>query len=502
MSALVGLTFLAVCVGARIARADALEEIQKRGVVVWGADQEGGGPFVFPDPNDPSRVIGFEVDLANSIAAELGVRAEFFQADWNTLPAFLDAGKIDFILNGYELTPGRAARMEASRPYYVYELQLLGRAGSGGLKSWDELRRVDGGAKKSVSVLRGTSSEEYLQEKWGEDVEIVGYDGNTDAMMQVRNGVHDATLADLCVAVFYRDQPQEAGLKFVGEPVAPGYYVIYAKKGETRLARAIDGVIEKALKDGRLRAIYEKWGLWNASQSRLAEFGGGTEKAKAVHGWEVFRRYGPTLIAAAGVTVLISVLAMPIAVGLGILVAIGRLYGPRWARSMLAAYVEVLRGTPVMLQLYVIYFLLPTILPIPMQPIHAAILGLAINYSAYEAEIYRAGIQAIPAGQMEAALALGMTRSAAVRRIILPQAVRIVTPAVTNDFIALFKDTSICSVIAVTELTKRYNVLANSTGAIVELAAMTAVLYLAMSYPLSVVSRHLEKRLGVNRPVH
>jgi polar amino acid transport system substrate-binding protein len=195
-------------------------------------------------------------------------------------------------------------------------------------------------------------------------------------------------------------------------------------------------------------------------------------------------------------TILLSVSAMPIAVLLGLLIALGRLYGPAMLRGFLAAYVEVLRGTPVMLQLYVIFFLLPKYLHLELNPVVAAIIGLAINYSAYEAEIYRAGLQAIPKGQMEAALALGLRQGTALRRIIVPQAVRIVLPPVTNDFIALFKDTSICSVIAVTELTKQYNMMANSTGAILELATMTGLLYLAMSYPLSIVARRMEARMA------
>jgi polar amino acid transport system substrate-binding protein len=126
-----------------------------------------------------------------------------------------------------------------------------------------------------------------------------------------------------------------------------------------------------------------------------------------------------------------------------------------------------------------------------------AILGLAINYSAYESEIYRAGLQAIPKGQMEAALSLGMSRVLALRRIVVPQAVRIVIPPVVNDFIALFKDTSVCSVVTIVELTKRFSVLSMSTQATVELMGMTAVLYLMMSYPMSIVSRRIEKRLGL-----
>src|SRR5262249_36566707 len=101
---------------------------------------------------------------------------------------------------------------------------------------------------------------------------------------------------------------------------------------------------------------------------------------------------------------------------------------------------------------------------------------------------------AIPVGRVEAALALGMSRWQALRRVVIPQAVRIVIPPVTNDFIALFKDTSVCSVITITELTKQYNILANSSGAYLELAAVTAVLDLLMSYPLSLLARRLEGR--------
>jgi polar amino acid transport system substrate-binding protein len=125
----------------------------------------------------------------------------------------------------------------------------------------------------------------------------------------------------------------------------------------------------------------------------------------------------------------------------------------------------------------------------------AGVLGLAINYSAYEAENYRAGLLAIPRGQMEAALSLGMSTPTALWRIIVPQAVRLVIPPVTNDFIALFKDTSVCSVIAVVELTSRYrSLMVNDPHYRLQLGLMTALLYLLMSYPLSLVARRLENR--------
>ncbi|RIK68556.1 MAG: polar amino acid ABC transporter permease [Planctomycetota bacterium] len=483
-------------------RADALDGIRARGELVWGADQEGGGPFVYPDPADPSRLRGFEVELADLLAAELGVKARFFQADWTTLPEFLDNGTIDVVLNGYEWTPGRAERMRATRPYYIYELQLMAREDETRFATVEALCHPPDGRTYTVGVLGGSGAAVWLQENCPGAVELFEYDGNTNAMMQVQAGVHDATLQDLPIAIFYRGEPQARGLKFVGLPVGRGYYVMYVRREEERLAETINAALSKALTDGRLRTIYLRYGLWNATQEELAHAGAQLAVSKGERSWSAVARYGPVLLKAAGMTVLLSVAAMPLAMLIGLLVALGRLYGPAILKAPLTLYVEVLRGTPVMLQLYVLYFLLPKLLGVGLGPVVAAIAGLAVNYSAYEAEIYRAGLQAIPKGQMEAALALGMTRRTALRRVVIPQAVRIVIPPVTNDFIALFKDTSICSVIAVVELTKQYNMLANNTTAVLELAGMTALLYLAMSYPLSIVARRTEKALaGDVRPV-
>src|SRR4029079_8899735 len=175
------------------------------------------------------------------------------------------------------------------------------------------------------------------------------------------------------------------------------------------------------------------------------------------HGLAVVREYGWGMLQSAGLTVVLAAPSFPCAIIIGLLVAIGRTYGAVWMRAPLTAYVEFLRGTPLMLQLYFIFFFLPEI-GIKIPAFWTAITGLAINYSAYESEIYRAGLQAIPPGQMEAALSLGMSRSLAIRRVLVPQAVRIVIPPVVNDFIALFKDTSVCSVVTLIELTKRFSV--------------------------------------------
>ncbi|HZT79044.1 MAG TPA: ABC transporter permease subunit, partial [Gemmataceae bacterium] len=159
---------------------------------------------------------------------------------------------------------------------------------------------------------------------------------------------------------------------------------------------------------------------------------------------------------------------------------------------------------PLMFQLFAIYyFVLPACGLGFLPAFWASVLGLALNYSAAEAENYRAGLLAIPRGQMEAALSLGMSTWTALRRVIIPQAVKIVIPTVTNDFIALFKDTAVCAAISVTllrtnlpELTGQYRRLViENPGLGVELLLLTAALYLLMSYPLSIVARRLERRL-------
>ena len=229
-----------------------------------------------------------------------------------------------------------------------------------------------------------------------------------------------------------------------------------------------------------------------------AEAGGDTGR------WTALGPYFTYLLGGAGLTVLISLLSMLLAVLLGMVIAVLRLYGPAPLRWLALAYVEFFRGVPVLLLLVAIYYVLPRAAErsewfwFPtLAPLQAAVLAFGLNYAAYEAEIYRAGISSIAAGQWEAAASLGMGPALTFRRIVLPQALRVILPPMTNDFVALFKDTSVASVITVYELQKRYQGLvsdpANYNYAI-EIAALTALLYLIMSVPLGHLSRYLEKR--------
>jgi polar amino acid transport system substrate-binding protein len=475
---------------ATAASADTLDQVHQRGKLIWGGDASGGGPYIYEGAD--GKLVGFEYELMDNLAHELGVQPEFVQWEWESLPQKLKQGSIDLILNGYEWSEERERETPSTIPYYIYKLQLLARKDDASIKSWDDLR-AKSGKRRRIGVLQGSAAARYVEKEFGDSVEIMKLPEITPVMGMVEQGTLDATLQDVPIVVFYG--PHYPKLHAVGEPVEPGYYVGYVRSGDEHLREQINAAILKSISDGSMQRIYEKYGVWNNDQLRLAEIAKNWPPSKGQEGsrWAHLPFYMGQLLRAAWTTVALSFLSMPLAIVIGLLVAMGRLYGPAWVRLPLEAYVEFLRGTPLLMQLFVLYYLLPQFTGISLPEFWTGVLGLAINYSAYEAENYRAGLLAIPRGQMEAALSLGMTTWTALRRVIVPQAIRIVIPPVTNDFIALFKDTSVVSMISVIELTGEYRYLINNHPQLMlEFGLMTAALYLLMSYPLSLIARRME----------
>jgi polar amino acid transport system substrate-binding protein len=369
-----------------------------------------------------------------------------------------------------------------------------GEGGSGAVRDWDDLRRLADGRKWKVGTLRGSNSEKYLRKHFADHVHIeaLGADGTVGVLLALEKGRLDASVQDEFTARHYlkRDFPK---LEIVGEPVMSSYVVAYTRRDNPALRDRINDALKDLLRSGKLKEIYQAYGVWNEEEEKL-EDRWRTWPPRDEPVSEGLGRYTWLLIKAAGVTVLLACTAMPLAMLLGLLIALGRLYGPRWLRLPLAAYVEFLRGTPLLLQLFAIYYLLPDV-GIYLPAFWAGVIGLAVNYSAYESEHYRAGLLAVPRGQLEAALTLSMSKWSALWRIILPQALRNVVPSSTNDFIALFKDTAVCSVVAVMELTGQYQrLLVDQPQMIVTFALVTGLLYLLMSYPLALLARRLERR--------
>ena len=455
----------------------------------WGADPSGGAPYVFNDPNHPDQYIGYEKEIADALAAAMGRQAEFVPSDWETLVSALQRKSFDVIINGLEPTADRQRQIEFSKPYYIFQLALTVRNNEQQIHSLADCRN------RVVGTLGNTAASRLLEK---EGIPMKGYAEPVAAYRDLELKRIDAVIMDVPAEVFYVSK--SSTLKRATEPFFRGTYNIGLRKGDTALKAEVDAAIDKIMRDGTLEQILRKWGLWNDAQLELhnplkpgqaLETTSGYDITSAVFNWrEAIWR----LARAAVVTVLIAFGSMFIALVLGMPLAIGQWKGPRPVQWLCTVYVEFFRGTPVLVQLLFLYFGLPTI-GLVMPGWLTALIGLGLNYAAYESQVYRAALEAIPRGQWEASYLLGMGPFLAFRRIILPQAFRIALPPMTNDFVSLFKDTSTAYAISVWELATAYRELANASGQFLLLGVAVSLYYLAMSLPMAHLARRLERRL-------
>lgn len=469
---------------------------QPRPLLRWGGDAEGGAPFVEADPNDPQKVVGFDVEVASILAGGLGRDAQFIQAGFTTLDASAARGDFDIALSGIEDTPARQARLAVTVPYYEFRELLTVRHGDAA--RYRTLADLKG---RRVATLGATLAYEFLlkaQADYG--VVPVTYEDDVHPYSDLALGRVDAVLLDQVLAE--RGVRRNSGLVNAGQEVGRGHYVGVLAPQNAALRDQVNGILKAAMRDGRLEAIFRRWNMWNEDQPRLyarllaeppsAAHPPATASTQATDPWRAAVRYFPAMLRAAAITLALSCLAMALAVAIGAAIAAGRVYGAAPLRLALTTYVEVIRGTPLLLQLFVIYFGFAPLVQLPA--FVAALIGLALNYAAYESEIYRGALEAVPVGQLEAARTLGLSARQALVLVRGPQAFRYALAPMTNDFVALLKDSSLVSVITVVELTKQTSIFAANIGSWVMPGALCAGLYLVMSLPLAHLARRIERR--------
>ena len=465
----------------------------------WGGDAEGGAPFVEADPADPAKMRGFDVEIASALAKDLGRRPQFVQVAYQTLDQSAARGDFDIGLSGIEDTPARRAALAVTVPYFEFREVLTVRAGDAGrFRSLSDLRG------RRVGTLAGTIAWEALvAAQAAEGVVPVSYDDDVHPYEDLAKGRLDAVLLDHILAA--RSLKRVPGLATQPTTIATGRYVAILAKENAALRDRIDGILKGMMRDGTLRKIFEEWNVWDDEQARFEESEIAAHDAARISSNEnspsspsrksslsLVISYLPSLLRASLVTIALSCLAMALAVVLGVAIASGRVYGNAPVRMLLTAYVEVTRGTPVLLQLFVLYYGLSGFVKLPA--FVAALLGLGLNYAAYESEIYRGALEAVPKGQLEAARTLGLTEGQVLRLVRGPQAFRLALAPMTNDFVALLKDSSLVSVVTVVELTKQTAIFATNIASWALPGALCAALYLAMSLPLSRLARRLEGR--------
>ena len=455
-----------------------LTRIRAQGEIRWAGDLQGGEPYVFRDPRDPAKLVGFEVDLMDALARRLGLPARFVQNDWSNLVPSLERGDFDLIVNGLEDTAALRGRILLSRPYFTFAEQLVVRKGS-------TLRTLDALKGHRVGTLASSLAHQILRSRPG--IEGVLYGGQEEPYLDLQLHRTDGVLLDSVIAARYGLTKPD--LEMADPDVARGTYVIGLRKGDDDLLVKVNSILEGLETDGELKRIDERWHLPVLPAAAAASSPPADEPPPAT----VDLAQVILFLQGAGLTVIISFLAMALAVPLGLLLALSRMYGRAPVRLLSHAYVELFRGTPVLLQLYILYYGIAPV--VHLSALAAAILGLGLNYGAYESEVHRAALQSVPPGQGEAAAALGFSRWQALRLVLLPQALRTALPAMTNDLIALLKDSSLVSVITVVELTKQMTITAVDVRSWALPGALCAGLYLLMSYPLARLAARLEARL-------
>ncbi|MGI6075962.1 MAG: ABC transporter substrate-binding protein/permease [Pyramidobacter sp.] len=471
-------------------------------ILRWGGDSEGNVPYMFMNPDNDKEMIGFEIDVVNALAERMGMTPEFVHNGWDNLIPGLNLGLYDIALSGLEITPEHKEEVDFSLPYYRTFLQLVVQRGNP-----TKVTTLEDCVGKRVGTLK-QSYAFFLLSKAGVE-EIRTYDNEINAYQDMAHDRLDVVLIDSPIAIFYASFNTD--LEFVGEPIGQIDYGIPVRKGNTELLEKVNAALVSIRDDGTLRGIYDRWNMWTPV---MAKFFNDDSPAKygpdKYNAWAEYQRQGltlrqrferyigflPTFGKAALVTLEVSICAMVLAIMTGLILAVARLFAPRVFSRLAMGYIELVRGTPVLIQLFFIFYGLPNV-GIKLTPFWAGVIGLGMNYAAYEAENYRAGLISVPRAQMEGALALGMTKRQALRHVVVPQAIRVSLPPVTNDFISLLKDSSLVSMITLIDLTKAYGQLANTYYDYFGIGIMVALIYFLLGLPFVRLARYTERRMAV-----
>lgn len=464
----------------------------------WAADTESGAPFVFYESEDLNKMTGYEYEIVQSLAKKLNAEPEFVQNAWDGLILGLNNNLYQIAINGLEITDERKKVVNFSIPYYATYLQIVTRQGETRFKKLSDLSGF------KVGTLAGALSESVLRAQPG--IEVVTYDSETLAHQDLTLTRTDALLFDAPIAKYY----SEISSKFqvIETPISSMTYGIAISKNNPELLLRVNKALEEMIESGELKAILARWSLWNNSTATLFnDFSPNRtpptsfEKYKSSlnlnrtfsEKLDIYKKSIPLLKNAVIQTIRISFTSMLLAVLLGLIITLARQFNISVLNASLTFLVEVIRGTPLLLQLFFIFYALPS-LGIEISAFWAAVCGLGINYSAQESEIYRAGLNSVHRNQIEAAKLLGLSKLQTFFYIQIPQAFKFSLPPMTNDFIALIKDSSLVSVITLVELTKTFSLLSATYYDYVGFAVITAGVYILIGLPLVILSKFIESK--------
>lgn len=442
-------------------------------------------PFEFLDQKT-GEYVGFDVDLIDAIATEVGFEYELKPMDFAGIIPALQTGNLDIAIAGVTINPTRQKTIDFSDPYYDAGTAILVREDEEDIQTTEDL------AGKVVATKQGTSSYDYLVEM-GNVGEIIPFPNIDQAYMELHKGSADAVVFDLPSLLYYVKTNQQGGVKVLDDLLEGQTFGIALPKNSP-LTNEVNMALAKIKEDGTYDGIFNKW--FGSTDDPIVEDVEKDEKFSLDASYAIEAL--PTLMQGVKFTVIISVAGLLIGLIIGVIVGLGRLSKNKLIFGLSSIYVQVLRGTPIMIQALYIYFAIPMMFSTEINPIAAGITAISLNAGAYIAEIVRGAVRSIDKGQMEAGRSLGLTHFQTMYKIIWPQAFKRMIPPLGNQFIISLKDTSLLTVIGVGELTRQGTIVVATNFRAVEIYTMVAILYLIMTLTITYILRLMEKRMDIS----
>jgi polar amino acid transport system substrate-binding protein len=435
-------------------------------------------PYESVDAKQNGEIVGMDIDIANYIADQLGYELEIASMDFNGLIAALQAGRVDFVMSGMSVTEERKQSVTFSDSYYTARNTIVSRKEH----AYETTQQLSG---KLVGAQLGSIQDLYAETVEG--VKLKKLNKIADLIQELNSGRMDAAIVEDAVAIEMVRANPHLILSFLpaGEE-DNGYAIAFPK--QTGLVGDFNRVLDQMKANGQLQQIVDKW--FQEKDAVSAGRAGGLNID-----FRVLKGYVPYILKGVYVTLLFTLVSALLGLFWGVILSLFKISGIKPLQWFATAYTSVFRGTPLLVQLTLIYYATPQLLDFDIPALLAAGLAFGLNSAAYLSETIRGGIMAVDKGQREAAIALGIPYRKMMVRIIFPQALRHILPALVNEFVALLKESSLVSVIGVSELMRRADVVRASTFRAFEALLLVAAIYYVLVLVLTSLARMLEGRL-------
>ncbi|HIE1965978.1 TPA: ABC transporter permease subunit [Staphylococcus aureus] len=450
------------------------EKIKERGELRVGLSAD-YAPMEFEHTvNGKTEYAGVDIDLAKKIAKDNNLKLKIVNMSFDSLLGALKTGKIDIIISGMTSTPERKKQVDFSDSYMMTKNIMLVKK-----DIVNEYKDIKDFNNKKVGAQKGTEQEKIAQTEI-ENASITSLSRLPDVILALKSGKVEGAVVEKPVAEAYLKQNPKLGISNVKFNEEEKDTVIAVPKDSPKLLSQIN----KTIKEVKDKGLIDKY-MTNAANAMNDDSG-------------FISKYGSFFLKGIKITILISLIGVALGSILGAFVALMKLSKIKIISWIASIYIEILRGTPMLVQVFIVFFGITAALGLDISALVCGTIALVINSSAYIAEIIRAGINAVDKGQMEAARSLGLNYRQTMKSVIMPQAIKNILPALGNEFVTLIKESSIVSTIGVGEIMFNAQVVQGISFDPFTPLIVAAALYFVLTFVLTRIMNMIEGRLNAS----